>query len=66
MFGRSKHRRSRHCGWLRAEALEARYLLTVPDFALSDLNPTSDTFSESVSPRDYMGQVSGWYFGHAT
>ena len=38
----------------------------MPDFALPDVNDTSSTFAQSVSPRDYLGQVSGWYFGKAT
>lgn len=38
----------------------------VPDFALPDLNPGSPRYTETVSPRDYLGQVSGWYFIHAT
>ena len=38
----------------------------VPDFALVDVNSTSSTYDQSVSPRDYLQQVSGWYFGHAT
>ena len=38
----------------------------VPDFALIDQNPSSSTFGLAVSPRDYVGQVSAWYFGHAT
>jgi hypothetical protein len=38
----------------------------VPDFGLMDLNPTSPTYNQSVSPRDYLGEVSAWYFGHAT
>jgi hypothetical protein len=37
-----------------------------PDFALADVNPTSATFAQSVSPRDYLQKVSAWYFGHAT
>ncbi len=37
-----------------------------PDFSLTDVNATSATSGESVSPRDYLQQVSGWYFGHAT
>ena len=36
------------------------------DFSLEDMNPTSATFGAMVSPRDYEGQVSVWYFGHAT
>ena len=37
-----------------------------PDFALLDVNPNSSRHAESVSPRDYLNQVSVWYFGHAT
>ena len=67
---------------LRLEALERRWLLAadvasltdvaegegelVADFSLIDVNPTSTTYNQAVSPRDYLGQVSGWYFGHAT
>lgn len=38
----------------------------MPDFHLADLNPTSSRFGEVVSPRDYLQQVSGWYFTHST
>ena len=38
----------------------------VPDFALLDVNETSQTYDQLVSPRDYLQQVSAWYFGHAT
>ena len=38
----------------------------VSDFGLVDVNPTSSTYEQVVSPRDYLKQVSGWYFGHAT
>jgi len=37
-----------------------------PDFAVRDVNPNSARLDELVSPRDYKGQVSAWYFGHAT
>jgi hypothetical protein len=37
-----------------------------PDFSLLDVNATSPTAGQPVSPRDYLEQVSGWYFGHAT
>ena len=40
--------------------------LPVYDFSLVDLNVNSATFNQSVSPRDYKGQVSAWYFGSAT
>jgi hypothetical protein len=38
----------------------------VPDFALVDLNPSSPTYGATISPRDYEGRVTGWYFIHAT
>lgn len=38
----------------------------MPDFALVDVNSTSSTHEQSVSPREYLQQVSAWYFGHAT
>ncbi len=38
----------------------------MPDFARMDVNSTSATSGQVISPRDYEGQVSGWYFGHAT
>lgn len=36
------------------------------DFSLQDVNESSPTFGQVVSPRDYLEQVSGWYFGRAT
>jgi hypothetical protein len=38
----------------------------VPDFSVQDANPNSPRYEEMVSPRDYLGRVSAWYFGHAT
>jgi len=38
----------------------------IPDFQLPDVNPTSTTFNSDVSPRDYLGGVSAYYFGAAT
>jgi len=38
----------------------------VPDFTILDVNPSSGTFDQPVSPRDYLMRVSAWYFGHAT
>ncbi len=38
----------------------------VPDFSLVDENPASSLYKKKVSPRDYLGQVSAWYFGHST
>jgi hypothetical protein len=37
----------------------------VPDFSLLDVNPNSATHDQNVSPRDYIGKISCWYFGHA-
>jgi hypothetical protein len=37
-----------------------------PDFSLRDVNANSPRFDEMVSPRDYEGQVSAYYFGYAT
>jgi hypothetical protein len=37
-----------------------------PDTALLDVNPGSTSHGQPVSPRDYLEQVSGWYFAHAT
>jgi hypothetical protein len=49
------------------ETLEERIVFdAVPDFTLMDVNTNSATYQQSVSPRDFMGQVSGWYFGHST
>ncbi len=38
----------------------------LPDFALADVNAESARYQENVSPRDYLSQVSAWYFGHST
>lgn len=38
----------------------------VPDFSLVDVNATSSSYGDPVSPRDYLMQVSAWYFAHAT
>jgi hypothetical protein len=37
----------------------------MPDFALIDRNSTSPTYQQPVSPRNYLGQVTGWYLGAA-
>jgi len=37
----------------------------MPDFTLVDVNANSPTANQGVSPRDYLEQVSGWYFGNA-
>jgi hypothetical protein len=38
----------------------------VVDFSLPDTNPSSPTVGQTVSPRDYLQQISGWYFIKAT
>jgi len=38
----------------------------LPDFSLADVNANSARYREDISPRDYLGQVSAWYFGHST
>ncbi|MCA9149695.1 MAG: hypothetical protein KDA92_10365 [Planctomycetales bacterium] len=38
----------------------------VTDFSLEDVNPNSATYGQMVSPRDFQGSLSGYYFGHAT
>lgn len=38
----------------------------VPEFSLVDVNPSSATYNQAISPRDHLGHVSAWYFGHAT
>lgn len=40
--------------------------VAVPDFSLRDHNPNSATYNQQVSPRDYIGRLSAWYFGSAT
>jgi hypothetical protein len=38
----------------------------MPGFALVDVNVHSPTYRRIVSPRDFVGMASAWYFGHAT
>lgn len=38
----------------------------VPDFLLADINPNSSTMGQNISPRDYLQQISGWYFIKST
>jgi hypothetical protein len=39
---------------------------TVPDFKLTDENPNSIRWGTPVSPRDYVLQVAGFFFGTAS
>jgi hypothetical protein len=34
-----------------------------PDFSLTDINPGSVRSQQSISPRNYRGLISAWYFG---
>ncbi len=52
--------------WLDATGLPHDPAEPAPDFSLEDVNATSATFGQVVSPRDHLEQVSGWYFGHST
>lgn len=47
------------------DAADAMSLL-MPDFGLYDLNPNSASYQALVSPKNYQGKISAWYFGHAT
>ena len=40
--------------------------ITLPDFTLSDVNPSSATFQTEVPVHSELGKVSAWYFGHST
>ena len=63
-------RRQRWCDIPSAvELLEDRLVLSgfpQPDFHLTDVNETSTSTGQAVSPRDYLEEVSAWYFAHAT
>ena len=37
-----------------------------PAFFLEDVNDTSATYGQLISPRAHLGRVSAWYFGQAT
>ncbi len=38
----------------------------MPDFSLEDRNPSSQSFQTRVSPRAHEGEITGWYFSHAS
>jgi hypothetical protein len=38
----------------------------MPDFSLLDVNPESPTQDQPVSPRQFLGSISAYYFGSAT
>jgi hypothetical protein len=37
-----------------------------PEFSLPDVNPNSPRSGQRVSPHDYDGRVTAWYFTHST
>lgn len=47
-----------------SDAAEAEATIAAPDFSLVDVNPNSSRHGEQVSPRDYLQQVSAYYFGY--
>ena len=51
------------CAFFAASPLVAEPL---PDFSLTDENLSSDRYGDTVSPRDYLHQVTAYYFGAAT
>ena len=38
----------------------------VSDFNLPDINAVSTSFGQTISPRDFIEQATGWYFIKAT
>ena len=50
---------------LAVETSQATEPASVADFRLLDVNPNSIRSESLVSPRDYLLQVSGYYFGEA-
>ncbi len=64
-FRRFQNVKRRRFG-MEIESLEERIVFAVPDFGLVDVNLTSPTYTSEVSPRDFVGKASGWYFGHST
>src|SRR5262245_19800550 len=54
------------CGGHHDDPLRPALQGVAPDIALTDVNPNSATHNQAVSPRQYLGKVSGWHFGHAT
>ena len=45
--------------------MDDHHVLKVPDYSIEDVNATSATFQQDVSPRDYDGNVTAVYFGLA-
>ncbi len=52
-------------GWIFVNLVALSHAAPVPDFKLMDVNSRSSRRNTLVSPRDYMLQVSGYYFAEA-
>jgi hypothetical protein len=77
-MGQSRNRRAVPVRKLTTELLERREMMygiaalaegegtVAPDFHLVDVNTTSATYNQQVSPRDFLNKVSAWYFIHST
>jgi len=53
------------CLLLAAVTIASAQTAPVANFQLPDVNPKSPRYGTDVSPRDYLLQVSGYYFGAA-
>jgi hypothetical protein len=51
---------------LASAGMAAAFAQPVPDFQLRDVSAASTRHAAVVSPRDYIMQVSGYYFGSST
>ena len=62
----SKRARRLHEGWRKVVRTEDELgLVAVPDFALVDVNASSQSSGRTLSPRDFLGKLSAYYFGHS-
>jgi hypothetical protein len=52
-------------GCKEAPTKSAEFGGVLSDFSLEDVNATSATVGAMISPRDYQGMATAWYFGHA-
>ena len=54
------------CQFVTASICAVSLFAQAPDFRLTDVSFSSPRTGTVVSPRDYIMQVSGFYFGAAT
>lgn len=45
---------------------DAGMLGPAPSFSLTDVNPSSASAGQAISPSSFSGKVTGWYFGHSS